>query len=323
MPVAFEENATVSNSMTINTPVVVCVFNRPRHTLELMRALAGPAPSHLMVIADGPRADRIDDPKKCDAALQIVRQNIVWPCAVAWNISKTNLGCRKRIQSGLNWVFSQVDSAIILEDDCIPDPTFFQYCENLLDAYRDRPEVGIVSGSNPLAIDDQNSFFANDESYLFSRYPIIWGWATWRRVWQNYDPDIAEWQTLRQTDWLSTVLADPLAVSYWRAIFNRVLDGFDAWDYSLNYSLWRHDALTIIPRVNMIRNIGFGPEAIHTRFHDSRADQKSSPPDMPLLHPLGILRSSAFDAAYERTWCSGTSEQLLERLRASIRVKGS
>src|SRR5216684_5352617 len=116
-------NYSGSNSMTINTPVVVCVFNRPDHTLELMKALARPAPSQLMVVADGPRPDLIDDPEKCEAALQIVRQNIVWPCAVAWNISKTNLGCRNRIQSGLDWVFSQVDSAIILEDDCIPDPT--------------------------------------------------------------------------------------------------------------------------------------------------------------------------------------------------------
>jgi hypothetical protein len=307
--------------MPFDTPVVVCVFNRPDHTLQLLHAIAGVEPRQLMVIADGPRDHVTGDREKCESVRQIVERGITWPCSVSWNASSTNLGCRKRLQSGFDWVFSQVERAIILEDDCIPDITFFAYCAELLERYRDNPEVGIISGFNPLA--QSATAFAGEHSYFFSRYPQIWGLATWRRMWQHYDPDVVEWDRLRDTDWLQNLLGNPLAASYWRAIFNRAAEGFDTWDYSLSFSLWRREALSIVPSVNTVWNLGFGPDATHTTNRDARSDLKSSSLCFPLVHAPGVIRNEAFDKEYESEHCSGSIQDLLKALRTSLRSRAA
>jgi hypothetical protein len=307
--------------MPFDTPVVLCVFNRPDHSQQLLHAIARVEPRKLMIIADGPRDHVAGDRGSCEAVRQIVERGITWPCSVRWNASSTNLGCRKRLQSGFDWVFSEVEDAIILEDDCIPDPTFFAYCSELLARYRDNPEVGIISGFNPLARGE--TAVTGAPSYFFSRYPQIWGWATWRRTWRHYDPDLSEWKQLRDTDWLQNLMGNPLAATYWRAVFNRVAEGFDTWDYSLSFSLWRRGALSIVPSVNTVRNVGFGSEATHTKNRDGRSGLESASLHFPLVHAPAVARNEAFDKEYESEYCSGSTEELLKALRTSLRSRAS
>ena len=301
-------------SPVFETPVVLCIFNRPdttRRVLEVLRALE---PAHLLIVADGPRANRADDARLCEETRALVRQSIDWPAEVRWDLASGNFGCRKRIQSGLDWAFDAVDAAIVLEDDCLPDLSFLAFCRELLDRYRDDTRIGMICGSNPLANGAEGP-----ASYVFSRYPLIWGWATWRRTWALYDRDIDAWPELGAGDWLETLLDSPLASGYWRSIFASVRQGVDTWDYSLVFSLWRAGLLAIHPAVNGVTNIGFGGEATHTRLFAPFADLPRRPLAFPLAHPERIERNAAHDEALEKLMYSGTPERLLLRARDSIR----
>jgi len=296
------------------TPIVLCIFNRPETTRRVLRVLGAVKPALLMIVADGPRKDRPDDGALCENAQALVRSAVTWPAEVGWNVSSENLGCRKRIQSGLDWVFDRVDSAIILEDDCVPDPSFFPFCRELLQRYRDEPRIGIVSGTNPLV-----ERAAEPRSYLYSRYPLVWGWATWRRTWALYDRDIDGWSDLSTANWLETFLDSPLASAYWRAIFSSARGGADTWDYALVYSLWRAGALAIHPQVNTVRNIGFESQATHTRVPTLAANLPERPLTFPLKHPGRVERNADYDAALEKFLFSGEPQGLLSRARESIR----
>lgn len=307
--------------MAISTPVAVCVFNRPACAIKLMDALRDAAPQRLFVIADGPRQLHAEDHENCRMVLQIIRERISWPCKVQWNTSLTNLGCRRRVESGLDWLFAQVDEAIILEDDCIPHPTFFDYCEAMLAHYRHRDDIGIISGFNPLDFVDHSPGFVDGESYSFSRYAQIWGWATWKRTWSRHKRDLEGWSCLRDTPWLSTVLTSRLAAAHWRTVFDEVMRGADIWSYQLLYSLWRQNALSIIPRANLVQNVGFGPDATHTRSADARAGIVARSMAMPIVHPKRTAPNDAFDRRFEQEWCSGTEQDLFKRVRSAIRMR--
>jgi hypothetical protein len=146
------------------------------------------------VIADGPGSG--EDLVKCEAARKIINQ-VSWDCEVLTNYSDVNLGCKKRISSGLDWVFKQCDEAIILEDDTLPHSTFFRFCSELLERYRDDQRVMMICGQNL-----QFGRKVNPYSYYFSRCPHIWGWATWRRAWNHFDLKMKSWPALRNTSWL-------------------------------------------------------------------------------------------------------------------------
>jgi hypothetical protein len=159
----------------VNTPIAFFIFNRPDTTARVFEAIRQAQPSKLLVVADGPRSTRPGEAEKCAATRAIIDQ-VDWECEVLTNYSDVNLGCRHRVSSGLDWVFEQVEEAIILEDDCLPHPTFFRFCEELLEWYRHDHRIVAISGDN-----FQNGHQSGEFSYYFSRYVHIWGWATWRR----------------------------------------------------------------------------------------------------------------------------------------------
>jgi SAM-dependent methyltransferase len=252
-----------SSSWILTTPVTLIIFNRPETTVKVFEAIRQAKPSKLLVIADGPRNDRPDDIENCQAARAIVEQ-VDWDCEVLRNYSEVNLGCRKRVVSGLDWVFEQVEEAIILEDDCLPHPTFFRYCQELLEKYRNEPRIMMISGDNFQFGRNQTEY-----SYYFSRYGHIWGWATWKRSWILHDDSMASWPKLRDTQWLTNILNNEKAVSFWSRNFQGVYDGFNTWDYPWLFTLWSHHGLTILPNVNLISNIGFGYAGTHTQTSES------------------------------------------------------
>jgi hypothetical protein len=268
----------------LTTPVAFIVFNRPEATRRVFSAIAAARPSQLMLIADGPRANRNGEAERCHQVRQIISE-IDWPCEVETNFSNENLGCRRRMISGLNWVFSLVEEAIILEDDCLPDASFFPYCSELLERYRDAGQIGMISGFNHVP-----DIFPFPYSYYFSRMVSIWGWASWRRCWRHYDEHLVNWPEIKKARLLDNLFPEKRTVDYWARTFDAMHDGTgpNAWGYQMVYSCWIQNWLTIVPGRNLIQNIGFGADATHTAKVDPELPDSTSALDFPLVHPPAI-----------------------------------
>lgn len=264
----------------VRTPVVIIIFNRPDLTEKLFREVARAKPTKLLVIADGPRPDRAGEAERCAATRAIV-DRVDWPCEILKNYSDTNLGCKRRVASGITWAFEQVEEAIILEDDCIPDPTFFRYCDEMLERFRTDERVMLVCGTNFLGDE-----VPRDSSYYFSRLPLIWGWATWRRAWKHYDIAMGGWPALRESKEFSEILPDFMARHHYRRQLDRTFAGqIDTWDLQWSNTVWQRNGVAIIPTSHLIRNLGFGPEATHTHFYDPVFDPPVVAMPFPLKHP--------------------------------------
>jgi hypothetical protein len=288
------------NTERFETPIVLCVYNRPHLTQQVLESLRSLNPPHILVIADGPKLDDPIDRMKCREVIQLFKSTIDWPTRIEWNVSTVNLGCRRRLQTGLSWAFRRVEEAIVLEDDCVPHSSFFRFCSALLKHYRLDPRIALICGSSLQTEADCEAM-----SYVFSRYPLIWGWAGWRRTWELYDPDINAWSNLRDTSWLSGFLSDPVATLYWRHIFDQVRSGLDTWDYSMTFSCWRAGALAVHPSQNLTRNIGFGDGATHTRERSVFANMPVHAMSFPLVHPHRVEPAQAYDKRIERVMFSG------------------
>src|SRR5262245_44252833 len=212
----------------LDIPVAFLIFNRPGVTRRVFAEIARARPKRLLVVADGPRS--ADEAEKCVAARSVIDQ-VDWDCEVLINFSDVNLGCKRRVSSGLDWVFEHCDGAIILEDDCLPSQAFFPYCAELLEKYRDDDRVMMISGNN-FQFGRKHSPY----SYYFSRYAHIWGWASWRMAWRRHDIWMSRWPSLRETSWLQNLLDDPAAVRHFRETFDRTYDGqIDTWDYQWTF----------------------------------------------------------------------------------------
>lgn len=236
-----------------------------------------------------------------------------WDCEVITNYSETNLGCRDRVSSGLDWVFEQVEEAIILEDDCLPHPTFFRFCEELLYRYRDNEQIMMISGTNL-----QFEHLRTHCSYYFSRYNHIWGWASWRRAWHFYDKKMESWSKIKNTNWLGCLLKDKTLVEYWSKIFERTYKGeIDTWDYQFRFAIWTRSGIAIIPSNNLISNIGWGhPDATHTGNPNHKvANIPTEAMIYPLVHPPEITRNIKADKFEEIILCPTKASRLLELLQ--------
>jgi hypothetical protein len=215
-----------------------------------------------------------------------------WPCVVHRNYAEINLGLKQRVSSGLNWVFQQVERAIILEDDCIAHPDFFNYCDQLLEHYAGNDRVSVITGNN-----FQNGRNRGGASYYFSKYNHCWGWATWRRAWWNYQGDLPFWPEWKQSDGWHAHCPDKVERCYWEKIFDQVHAGdLNSWAYPWTASVWKHGGLTVTPNVNLVANIGFGESASHTR--DSNSNQANMPTEAlsTIVHPELIEQDSAADS---------------------------
>ncbi|MHB8727694.1 MAG: glycosyltransferase family protein [Sulfuricaulis sp.] len=283
----------------LNTPVAFIIFNRPDTTERVFAEIAKARPPKLLVIADGTRPDRPAESEKCAAARAVIRQ-VNWDCEVLTNYSDVNLGLKRRVSSGMSWVFEHVDEAIILEDDCLPHPSFFRYCEEMLSKYRDDRRVMAISGDN-----FQFGKYQPPYSYYFSRYNHIWGWATWRRAWRYYDVEMKSWPEMKRTGWLDGLINEAKVARYWSKIFESVYTGeINTWDYQWTFACWMQNGLTTLPGVNLISNIGFGAAATHTMDSLSRfSNMAIQHLDFPLRHPPDVVRDPVADAITEKTMC--------------------
>lgn len=283
----------------MKTPVAFIIFNRPERTARVFAEIAKARPAKLLVVADGPRADREGEAEACRATRAII-DRVDWPCEVLRNFVETNLGCKRRVSSGLDWVFEQVEEAIILEDDCLPDQSFFPFCEELLARFRDDERVSMICGSN-----FQRGKRRSPYSYFFGLHVTVWGWASWRRVWRHYDVEMKRWPELRDTNWLSDLLQNPVALKYWSEVFDDTYRGLhDTWDWQLFFSWWSEGMLAAIPDRNLVSNIGFGDAATRTR--DSLPTMANLPRvamDFPLKHPPEVSLNREADNCSFKNIC--------------------
>lgn len=302
----------------LTKPVAFIVFNRPDTTARVFAEIAKAMPPKLLVVADGPRVGRAGEAERVAAARAAVVEQISWPCELLTNFSDENLGCKKRVSGGIDWIFQQVEEAIILEDDCLPDRSFFRFCEEMLDRYRNEQRVGMISGDNFQAGRQRGG-----DSYYFSKHMHVWGWASWRDRWQGlYDVAMRRWPGIRDDGRLSGMLPAGADAEYWRFTFERVYEGgIDTWDYQWVFTNWVEDRLCILPAENLVSNIGFGAEATHTTSENALANLPLRSLDFPLTHPLLLAANAEADRySSDRLFRRATlAERITGRLRKMIR----
>ena len=285
------------HSYKTNTPIAFFMFNRPRLTERVLRVISEAKPRQLFIVADGGRLDRPGEAEKCEATRAVV-ERIDWDCEVLKNYSDVNLGCKKRVSSGLDWVFGTVDRAIVIEDDVLPHPTFFRFCDELLERYAEDSRVGAICGCN-----FQDGLRKRPESYYFSRHIHVWGWASWSCAWKAYDVDMSLWPMVRDNGYLNGLIPNDHSLSYWHGILQEVYDGkIDTWDYQWTFSCWAHGMMSIIPDVNLVSNIGFGESATHTGAESSVSNMPTEAMQFPLAHPRSMMRDEMADAASDLVW---------------------
>ena len=283
----------------MKTPVALIIFNRPANTARVLESISNAKPETLLVVADGPRANHPEDTEKCAATRAVINQ-VDWDCRVLTNYSDSNLGCGLRPATGISWVFDTVEEAIILEDDCLPHPTFFPYCEELLARYRDDERVMMIGGVNFL-----RELKSPIQSYHFSRFGSSWGWASWRRAWQHFDYDMKLWPTVCETKLLEQMFPDPVHCRYWQEKFQHVYnsDADDIWDYQWLLACWINSGFRIFPETNLISNIGFGQDATHTFGEGEFANMQTSGIELPLKHPPFVFHCAETDNRIQEHFC--------------------
>lgn len=270
-------------------PVAFFFFNRPELTRYSFARIRQYRPDRLLLISDGPRHG-------AEEALVTACRDWVdaidWPCEVSREYASENLGCRKRLSTGLRWVFDQVESAVILEDDCLAHPDFFSFCHAALHRYQAEERVMHISGSTFIRPPNCHA------SAWFSRHSDIWGWATWRRAFEHYDVGMRCWRWRRH--WPCSWLGDTtLEQRYWRNCFEKTWRGeVDTWDYQWHYTVMRRRGLSVVPRVNLITNVGHGPEATHTHASGVDVDMQGTDDLGPLMLPLRPRRDRELDTLF-------------------------
>jgi hypothetical protein len=285
------------NNFQLKTPVVFIIFNRPETTKKVFEKIRQAKPEKLLIIADGPRKNHPEDKEKCAATRKVIN-GVDWKCKVLKNYSNTNLGLAKRISSGLDWVFDNVNEAIILEDDCLPNLTFFQFCKELLKKYQNDERIFAITGQNVQFGKKRTNY-----SYYFSRYFHCWGWATWKRAWNHFDFDMKQWPKMKNDNYLKKILKNNRAVKYWTKIFQSCYEGkINSWAYKWIFAGFISRSLNIIPNVNLISNIGFGTESTHLK--DSKNPYANMPTEkiiFPLKHPPGMMTNKKADNFEQKT----------------------
>lgn len=244
------------------TPILFIVFNRPEVTSKVFEQIRSIRPKQLFISADGPRLNVDTDYEKCSLVKKIV-SDVDWDCEVKTLFRDENLGCGLAVSSAIDWFFENIDKGIILEDDCLPSLSFFEFCNEMLTLYENDPAIMHVSGN-------YYGKHKSTQSYFFSKLPFIWGWATWKRAWNNYDFNIKYISPEQKDDIISSAFEDNVIIDYW----SKTLNDFHlkpvsyTWDYQWFLAIWKNNGFVIQPSKNLVENIGFGEDATHTTLKE-------------------------------------------------------
>ncbi|MEI8273795.1 MAG: hypothetical protein WCG08_14360 [Paludibacter sp.] len=283
------------------TPILLITFNRPEHTRQVFEIIKQQKPARLFVFQDAPREGNMTDIENCKAVKTIFDEILDWTCELKYYSPEKNLGCGKGPSTGISWFFEQEEQGIIFEDDCLAHPDFFQYCEELLDKYKNTPEIGFIAGSS-----FQNPQLVNDESYYFGCGSFgTWGWASWRRAWEHFDYYLESIDKNRMTAITKKYFKEPRQRAYWMEIYRLVKKdrmNDSCWDYQFYMSCWNFNMLAIIPYHNLITNIGYDEMATHTMSVDHPAAKRSLYSILPINHPVIISLDTKADLYVQKKY---------------------
>ena len=242
----------------LKTAVLFVVFNRLDTTKQVFEAIQKAKPPKLYIAADGARNNKDGEFEKVKAVRDFILNNIDWQCEIKTLLREENLGCKYAVSGALNWFFENEEMGIVLEDDCIPSQSFFWFCEELLERYKDDNRIWHIGGVN-----FQNGIKRGDADYYFSKYNHVWGWASWASRWKFYDVELSG---INDLNFLDITFEQPHVHKYWAKAFQIMKENkLDTWDYQWVFTIWANNGLAIISNVNMVSNIGFGIEATHTK----------------------------------------------------------
>ncbi len=305
--------------MDLTAPILFLIFNRPATTQRVFNAIRQAKPLRLFVAADGPRIDCLGEIGLCEQTRRII-DSVDWNCEVVTLYRDKNLGCRQAVSSAINWFFSHVEEGIILEDDCLPNQSFFGYCQELLEYYRFDTRVMQICGLNVLKKWNRNGY-----SYFYSNYGPVWGWATWRRAWKSYDVDMTLWPEIRKKKYFEDFCQNMDEVKFRVELYDRVYNGkIDTWDYQWGFAKMVNRGMSVIPSSNMINNIGFSDDATHTlpECNSPYASMKTFELNLPINHPPYVIRDCQADRRYlnEFTGIKPTKKSLKQLLLNLLRL---
>ena len=277
-----------------SVPVLFLVFNRLAPTKKVFAEIKKYKPRALFIASDGPRLGVKSDVLNCAAVTNYLINSIDWDCEVKTLFRQANLGCGKAVSEAITWFFQHVEEGIILEDDCLPNESFFSFCGELLEKYQYDTRISIISGNNFQQIQPMNL----KADYYYSIFPSSWGWASWRRSWQGYDLYISDWNTVNQNKLLQFLFKERRFQLWWKHQFDlfyrEKLE--HTWDFQFHYHAMSRQQYSIIPKANLVSNIGHGPDATHfLNVDNALANLPTYKLSLPLQHPVSFIRNYAAD----------------------------
>ena len=305
-------------NINFDVPILLIVFNRPDKTKKILDEISKIKPQKLYIASDGPRVGNITDQILCHEVKLVIQDFILRnSCKVITLFRENNFGCKVAVSNAITWFFENEDFGIILEDDTVPNNSFFKFCDEMLKKYYDNYSVGMICGSNLIA----NSYKCR-ESYFFSKYTPVWGWATWKRAWNLYDVAIVGWNESVLNN-LKFAPKKKYKKKYWNHVFRNAYFGkIDTWDYQWTFTCWQNGMLSIIPAYNLVKNIGFDQTATHTIHSEPFFVKNSEPAELsfPLTHPLEIVLESQTEnliekVVYDLSFLSNVRNSILRTIK--------
>lgn len=292
----------------LKTAVLFLVFNRPHNTAHVFEAIRRTRPPRLYIAADGPRRNRPDDVEKVKAVREYLMSHVDWDCEVKTLLREENLGCKHAVSSAITWFFDNEEMGIILEDDCLPSQSFFRFCEELLERFKEDSRVMKIAGYSLLDGRIEYPF-----SYYFGHIGFSWGWASWRRAWKHFDLGMSDWPDFKA---LAVHRVYPFTKMRNRTFEQTFQGKIDTWDYQWDYAVAKNHGLSVIPVRSLVRNIGFGKDATHSPENGgARALIKNNECPFPLRHPRFVFPQGAFDNMLVSMVKKETSFYLLHRAK--------
>lgn len=276
----------------LKTAVLFLIFNRMDTTKRVFEEIRKARPPKLYIACDGARKRKVNEVNEVESIRNYVLSHIDWDCEVKTLFRETNLGCKRAVSEAITWFFESEIKGIILEDDCLPNQSFFRFCQEMLDYYEDDLRVWHVSGNN-----FQWGKQRGNTDYYFSNYTHIWGWATWATRWQEYDLNISTFKDFEKHQVIKNIFDNKQEQHFWSDIFKIVkTDKISAWDYQWSYCAFINNGLSILPNTNLVKNIGFGSEASHTHDENSKfANIETSEIAFPIVHPQFMVADKVAD----------------------------
>lgn len=300
-------------------PVLFLIFRRPDTTAKVFEVIRSIRPAQLFIGADGPREGVEDDFERCQETRAIATQ-VDWPCEVHTLFQDQNLGCRAAPPTAITWFFEHVPAGVILEDDVLPSKDFFYFCQELLERYRDDTRVMAINGSclpSPRVKQMKDSYF-------FSNWDYIWGWATWRRAWKHYDLEMGKYEQVLKGNYFYDGYTSLYEEYYWKNSFDRSYyqsESVTWWDHQWVFARRINSGLVVVPKNNMVINLGFGHEATntHTKRWDFLEFEKM---EFPLRHPEIIMQDRLTDDEVFRIYFTDPGTRLRARIRRLMEQVG-